>query len=157
MLAILLLALGCIVHASFWEYENVDEDLNQRPVIGVVSVPYAIPDVHAGSPEAILASTDYSSVTKTYIPGTYARWAEGAGARLVPLPYSLPKEELLYRLSGINGVLFTGGMEDFYVLDEEGNRVPDMYTTTAIRIFEFAMAENDAGRYFPIWGTCLGL
>jgi gamma-glutamyl hydrolase len=64
---------------------------------------------------------------------------------------------MLYHLSHLNGVLFTGGMERFYDLDENGNRVPDRYMQSAILIMNFAMKENDEGRHFPIWGTCLGL
>ncbi len=46
------------------------------------------------------------------------------------------------KLSKLNGVLFPGGA---------GN-----YREIGDYIYKFAIKENDAGRFYPIWGTCLG-
>ena len=46
------------------------------------------------------------------------------------------------KLNKLNGVLFPGGAGNYR---EIGNY-----------IYEFAIKENDAGRFYPIWGTCLG-
>lgn len=46
------------------------------------------------------------------------------------------------KLTKVNGVLFPGGAGDYFDL---GNH-----------IYDHAISENDAGRVFPIWGTCLG-
>jgi len=46
------------------------------------------------------------------------------------------------KLKSLDGVLYPGGGGDY----EHVGRL----------ILKHAISENDAGRFFPVWGTCLG-
>lgn len=78
-----------------------------------------------------------------YIAASYVKWVESAGGRCVPIPYnaSVPALETLF--GRINGLLLPGG----------GNPLPD----AARYMIGRALKANDAGDYFPVWGTCLGM
>jgi len=45
-------------------------------------------------------------------------------------------------MTKVNGILFPGGNGD--------------YLETGDHVFKSAITENDAGNFYPIWGTCLG-
>jgi gamma-glutamyl hydrolase len=45
-------------------------------------------------------------------------------------------------MSKLDGVLFPGGAGDYYDLGQF--------------VLKEAIAMNDAGKFFPIWGTCVG-
>jgi hypothetical protein len=45
-------------------------------------------------------------------------------------------------------LLFPGGGAEF--------NVTDGYATAGWELYKFAKLKNDAGIYFPVWGTCLG-
>ncbi|KDO31557.1 hypothetical protein SPRG_03486 [Saprolegnia parasitica CBS 223.65] len=77
-----------------------------------------------------------------YIAASYVKWIESAGGRVVPIPYSASNDTIDALLSSVNGVLFPGGAAP--VNDQ------------AARVYALALAANDQGTYFPIWGTCLG-
>jgi len=62
---------------------------------------------------------------------------------VVPISYYASEGEAKKLLSGVNGVLFTGG----------GSELSPVHSV----IWEEALSANDRGEYFPIWGTCLGL
>ena len=72
----------------------------------------------------------------------YIDWLEASGARVVPLLTTDDISVNREKLTKLNGVLFPGGDTDYLDL---GNY-----------IYNFAIQENDAGRFYPIWGTCLG-
>ena len=55
-------------------------------------------------------------------------------------------------MSKVNGIIFPGG--EMYLLDDE--RQYTYYSLQAKIIYDEAKRLNDAGVYFPIWGTCLG-
>ena len=78
----------------------------------------------------------------TYIMAAYVKYIEASGARVVPLIEGENKEDTLFKLSHLNGVLFPGGGdggEDFGEL-----------------IFRQILEYNDEGNFYPAWGTCLG-
>jgi len=77
-----------------------------------------------------------------YIAASYIKFVESHGARAVPIPYDADNTTIETLFGAINGVLFPGG----------GASVP----TGAAKLYELAIAANDAGDHFPIWGTCLG-
>jgi gamma-glutamyl hydrolase len=45
-------------------------------------------------------------------------------------------------------LLFPGGVAEF--------NVTDGYATAGRELYRLAEQKNDAGLYFPVWGTCLG-
>ena len=72
----------------------------------------------------------------------YVKWAEAAGARVVPLIMTDDNTVTDEKLSKINGVLFPGGAGNYREIGEY--------------IYKSVIDKNDAGEYYPIWGTCLG-
>eukprot|EP01134_Creolimax_fragrantissima_P003357 CFRG3357T1 len=109
------------------EYETVG------PNIGILTTPWSDDQKHA----KVSGFYDF-----------YARWLEQSGARAVPIKYNAPQEELDYLFSSINGLLYTGGALSLKPETE--------YYKTARYLYDKAIAANDAGDYFPVWGTCMG-
>eukprot|EP00618_Florenciella_parvula_P001818 CAMPEP_0119542538 /NCGR_PEP_ID=MMETSP1344-20130328/53640_1 /TAXON_ID=236787 /ORGANISM="Florenciella parvula, Strain CCMP2471" /LENGTH=301 /DNA_ID=CAMNT_0007586769 /DNA_START=75 /DNA_END=980 /DNA_ORIENTATION=+ len=77
-----------------------------------------------------------------YIAASYIKYVESFGARAVPVSYYADNATIETLFTGLNGVLFPGG----------GASVPE----GAAKMYELAIAANDAGDSFPLWGTCLG-
>lgn len=77
-----------------------------------------------------------------YIAASYVKWLEVGGARSVPIPYDAPPALLDDLLSQINGLLLPGG----------GAPLPPSVSYLLDRIVD----GNNQGKYFPVWGTCLG-
>ena len=78
-----------------------------------------------------------------YIAASYVKWLEVGGARSIPIPYNAPPGALLDDLLGqINGLLLPGGSAP----------MPPAVTYLLDKIVQ----SNNQGRYFPVWGTCLG-
>nr|APR64465.1 hypothetical protein [Populus tomentosa] len=111
-----------------------DIKLNYRPVIGILS--------HPGDG----ASGRLNNATNaSYIAASYVKFAESAGARVIPLIYNEPREILFEKLNLVNGVLFTGGWAK-----------TGLYFDTVKAIFKEILAKNDAGFHFPVYAICLG-
>ncbi len=109
-------------------------NLYYQPVIGILS--------HPGDG----ASGRLSNATNvSYIAASYVKLAESGGARVIPLIYNEPPENLLKKLDLINGLIFTGGWA------KDG-----LYLETVRRIFKKVLQKNDAGDHFPLYGICLG-
>lgn len=72
----------------------------------------------------------------------YVDYAKVAGAQVIPLIVNEPQEVLDVKLSKINGVMFPGGNGD--------------YVEYGRHIYEKAIEFNDSGRFFPLFGICLG-
>jgi gamma-glutamyl hydrolase len=83
----------------------------------------------------------------------YIRWIESTGAKAFILPYSITKKELIHQMDIIHGVVWTGGGIETERYTETQRMT---YLTTLQRCFLQAKEYNDQGRYFPIWGSCLG-
>eukprot|EP00064_Thunnus_orientalis_P013556 superscaffoldBa00002227_g13595 len=66
----------------------------------------------------------------SYIAASYVKYLEGAGARVVPIRLLLP-----------------GGDVDLQT---------SQFSQVAKIFYDLALKANDAGDYFPIWGTCQG-
>ena len=111
---------------------------NPRPVIGVVSEPL---EHHA---EALSFKTNATS----YIAASYVKFLEASGARVVPLRFDSPRDQLAATLSGLNGVLYPGGGASL--------AADSPFFQGAQFIWEHAIKANQAGHVFPVWGTCLG-
>eukprot|EP00727_Mastigamoeba_balamuthi_P008063 m51a1_g3878 putative peptidase c26 family protein (434) ;mRNA; r:30437-32299 len=106
---------------------------NTRPIIAVLTQPTS-PELIAYGPSFLAAS--------------YAKWLESAGARVSPLLHTMGAEEMRAFLSKVNGVLLPGGG---ILWDHHPEYVAALRT-----VFAAAKQFNDAGDYFPLWGTCLG-
>lgn len=72
----------------------------------------------------------------------YEEWLDRAGADSVVTPSKFSGEELEKLFNGINGFLIPGG--------------GDPFGTSADAMVDRAVKANQAGDYFPVWGTCLG-
>jgi len=105
-------------------------------MIGVISQP--LTDTMKGNSK-FLGKT-------SYIYNTYIQWVESAGARAVPLLYDEDFSITQDKISKLNGVLYCGGSAD--------NDEP--YISFGKQVFDLAKSINDAGTFFPVWGTCLG-
>lgn len=83
----------------------------------------------------------------------YIHWIESAGAKAMILPYTISKSSLKKKMDIVHGVIWTGGAieTDRYT---ETQRMT--YLTTLQQCFLQAKEYNQKGRYFPIWGSCLG-
>lgn len=112
---------------------------NNRPIIGVPSM--AITDSYVKKNIPSLNG-------KSFIPASYIKYLEMAGARVVPIERDLSDEELRKIFSSINGALFIGG---------EANLEYSGYYLTTKRLFQLAESANDANDYFPILGVCRGM
>ena len=110
--------------------------LNNRPIVGIAGVPNDL-DPSAGT---------------AWIPASYVKYIEAAGARVVPIPYDAPLSTTLALLKNINGVLFTGGSDDFFT----ANGSLTTYALTAQAIFKESVDAAAQGETWPLWGTCLG-
>ena len=97
---------------------------------------------------AILTQDLSGRGNETYIAASYVKWVESAGGRVVPLHYDASTSEISALLSNVNGVLFPGGGVTF----KKGSKM----RSTGELIYNFAIRANDAGKIFPLWGTCLG-
>lgn len=90
---------------------------------------------------------------KVVYPKDYIDWIESSGAIAVLIPYNLSHSNILACLETINGLIWTGGSI------ESSKYSTKQYTTymNALRFcFNTIRKYNDAGKYFPLWGTCLG-
>jgi len=122
------------------------------PVIGILTVPveHSERGRECVSRRRLLDSSLDEHGPTSCFNNVYARWLEGSGAQVVPIPYDLEQSKIDELLSSINGVLFTGGEVP---LREPGNS----YVATARYIFDKVIDINRAGEHFPLWGTCMGL
>lgn len=109
-----------------------DFDVNPQPVIGILSQPL---------PASLKKDPRFEGKT-TYLMQAYVDFMESAGARVIPFISDEDQSITDDKLSKVNGILFPGGGGD--------------YTEIGDYIYKQLIAENDAGNFFPLWGTCLG-
>ena len=86
--------------------------------------------------------------------GSYVDWVGTTGAMPVLIPFDIAREQLDKILDNIDGVLFPGGGADLKKPDDL--KAPTGYQLTQDYIIKYSIKQNDAGRYFPIFATCLG-
>ena len=101
------------------------------PVIGILAQPIEIP----------IPGIENGTM---YIAASYIKWLESAGARTIAIPYTANETLLDELFDQIHMVFLPGGNSPYpkamlnYLLD----KVTDY--------------NNRLGKYFPVWGTCLG-
>ena len=101
-------------------------------MIGIITQPL---------PDSLLEDPRFAGKTD-YIMEAYTIFMEAAGARVIPIISTDDQATTDAKLKQVNGVLFPGGSGDYLAIGEY--------------IFNYAIEENDQGRFFPLWGTCLG-
>uniref|UniRef100_A0A8C7Y3N0 folate gamma-glutamyl hydrolase n=1 Tax=Oryzias sinensis TaxID=183150 RepID=A0A8C7Y3N0_9TELE len=109
------------------------QQLTDRPIIGVLAQEILPKDAFARG--------------SSYIAASYVKFLESAGARVAPIQINLTDEEYTKLFHSINGLLLPGG--DVDIQKSQFSRVSKIFYSMAVRA-------NDAGDYFPIWGTCQG-
>ena len=72
----------------------------------------------------------------------YVEFLQGSGARVVPLVSTEDWSVTQDKISKLDGILFPGGAGDYI---EYGRQ-----------IYNEVKLLNDAGHFYPLWGTCLG-
>lgn len=107
--------------------------LNQRPIIGILA--------QENLPE------DPSPQGSSYIAASYVKFIESAGGRVVPVRINRTEEEYAKIFNSINGLLLPGG---------DINIEYSKFTEAARVFYKLALKANNAGDYFPLWGTCQG-
>uniref|UniRef100_A0A8C6WFY9 folate gamma-glutamyl hydrolase n=1 Tax=Neogobius melanostomus TaxID=47308 RepID=A0A8C6WFY9_9GOBI len=91
---------------------------------------------------------DPSPYGTSYIAASYVKYIESAGARVVPIRYNKTEAEYEKLFNSINGLLLPGGDVDIQ---------NSLFTRAAKIFYKLVLKANDAGDYFPLWGTCQGL
>lgn len=102
-----------------------------RPIVGIVSQPLG------------------EETNQSYIAASYVKWIESSGARVAPLIFDRPAEELRSIFDASNAIVFPGGDAS---LSEDS-----AYFQTLKLLFEWTKDANAVGDYFPLYGACLGL
>ncbi|XP_041793553.1 gamma-glutamyl hydrolase [Chelmon rostratus] len=108
--------------------------VNTRPVIGILT--------------QIVTDEVMKPFGSTYIAASYVKYIESGGSRVMPIRLTLTTAEYKNIFRQINGLLLIGGAVDLETSDFA--RVAKIFYTLALRA-------NNAGDFFPIWGTCLGM
>jgi gamma-glutamyl-gamma-aminobutyrate hydrolase PuuD len=92
--------------------------------------------------EADADASDYSGFS--YVPRTHVQFLEQAGVRVIPIDYTLEKEELDQLLSQVNGVYMPGDSH-LAVTDER-------YKNTFVDVIMHSEeAATDNGIHFPVF------
>ncbi|XP_061585378.1 gamma-glutamyl hydrolase [Cololabis saira] len=110
------------------------ESVNDRPVIGILT--------------QIVSDESMKPFGSTYIPASYVKYVESGGSRVMPIRLTLTTAEYENIFKNINGLIFIGGAADLETSD---------FARVAKIFYKLALAANDAGDFFPIWGTCMGM
>ncbi|EGG14019.1 peptidase C26 family protein [Cavenderia fasciculata] len=107
--------------------------INNRPIIGILTQP---------------TNGDMANYGDQYLAASYVKYVESGGARVVPILYDSPADEIKSLFQSINGVFLPGGGVD---LDQS-----PQYTDTLRLLYQLVIQANDNQDYFPLWGTCMG-
>uniref|UniRef100_A0A3Q2QXI7 folate gamma-glutamyl hydrolase n=1 Tax=Fundulus heteroclitus TaxID=8078 RepID=A0A3Q2QXI7_FUNHE len=110
------------------------EAVNNRPVIGVLT--------------QIVSDEVMKPFGETYIPDSYVNYIESGGSRVMPIRLTLSTAEYESIFKKINGLFLIGGASDLVTSD---------FARVAKIFYKLALTANDAGDFFPIWGTCMGM
>ena len=128
-----MMFLSCLLLTYTFHFaRGTPPPTNLRPIVGIVSQP------HTSTPGL------------SYVAASYVKFVEMAGGRAVSLKYGdASTAEIDTLMEGLNGVLFPGGGADI-------TDASSPYYQFAAHIWNKAIALNDQGQHYPVWGTCLG-
>ncbi|KAL9906131.1 lethal (3) 72Dr [Glossina fuscipes fuscipes] len=97
----------------------------------------------------------YGDDIHSYISAAYVKYLESMGARVVPIWINQKRRYYEGIMKKVNGILLPGGA---VFLDDSKctkNLRNDCVQSSKF-IYEIAEEMNKDGKYFPLWGTCLG-
>ena len=137
-MVILSLALFSSCFQSFKSEKNSSND---RPIIGIFAQPSDF-------------IQQYPADQFSFIPSSYVKYVESAGARAVPFPYDLPHDQMKKLFNSLNGLIFPGGNALWDGNDPYSKM--NKITLAGQYLLKLAIEANENGDYFPVWGTCLG-
>ncbi|XP_041856479.1 gamma-glutamyl hydrolase [Melanotaenia boesemani] len=129
-----LLFVCCFCSCKAMPTRLNQESVNDRPVIGVLT--------------QLVSDKAMKPFGRTYIPASYVKYIESGGSRVMPIRLTLTTAEYENIFKKINGLVFIGGAADLKTSD---------FARVAQIFYRLALAANDAGDFFPIWGTCMGM
>ncbi|XP_036953130.1 gamma-glutamyl hydrolase [Acanthopagrus latus] len=129
-----LLLAGCFSCSRAMPTRVSQEAVNDRPVIGILT--------------QLVSDEVMKPFGRTYIPSSYVKYIESGGSRVMPIRLTLTTAEYEDIFRKINGLIFIGGAADLETSD---------FARVAKIFFKLAQTANDAGDFFPIWGTCMGM
>lgn len=86
-----------------------------------------------------------------HLPASYVKWLEAAGARVVPILVNQSDTYYAQMVARTQGLLLPGGDN---LLDPKRN-TPMLHAARVL--YREAVEANERGRFYPIWGTCLGM
>lgn len=110
------------------------QPVNTRPIVGILDQP---------------SNYSFMPTAQRKIQASYVKFIEAAGARVAPIRFDLPHDELKSLFQRINGLLFPGGGADI----KPGTQIYDQYQY----LFNLSLEANRNGDYFPVIGICQGL
>lgn len=88
------------------------------------------------------------------VVGSYVDWVQQTGAEAALLPFDMPWEVLTQALSLTNGMVLPGGAAE--LVDFKNASATTDYQNRIHAILTWVKKQNDSGKYYPVWGTCLG-
>jgi gamma-glutamyl hydrolase len=104
------------------------------PVVGILAQPLS-------SSRSSSSSSD--SDKYDYVAASYVKWCEAAGATTIAIPYNSTNTTVYDEvLTQIHGLLLPGGAAPL--------------SQGVVYLLDQIRHANAQGRYFPVWGTCLG-
>lgn len=137
--------LGCLLPCCLFLLANA-AFTNKLMTIGILAQPSSV---------QMKLQYYHPSENWTYVAGSYVDWVGSSGAMPVLIPFDIDKDKLDAILETIDGFLLPGGGADLIRPDNTSLRTA--YQLSADYITEWAMRRNDQGKFFPVFGTCLGL
>uniref|UniRef100_A0A8C6LPZ8 folate gamma-glutamyl hydrolase n=1 Tax=Nothobranchius furzeri TaxID=105023 RepID=A0A8C6LPZ8_NOTFU len=111
-------------------------------------LPYLCYFYHTGILTQLVSDDVMRPFGRTYIPDSYVTYLESGGSRVMPIRLTLTTAEYENIFWKINGLLLIGGAADLETSD---------FARVAKIFYKLALEANDAGDFFPIWGTCMGM
>lgn len=129
-----LAAFTSMLFTSYVTAMPTRTNTNDRPVIGILT--------------QIVSDEEMKPYGETYIPSAYVKYIESGGSRVMPIRVIYNTEYYEDIFQKINGLLLIGGAADLMKSD---------FARVAKIFFDLALKANDAGDFFPIWGTCMGM
>ncbi|XP_059216448.1 gamma-glutamyl hydrolase A [Stomoxys calcitrans] len=114
------------------------------PIIGILCVDIAQP-----------LQNLHGNEVHSYLAASYVKYLETAGAKVIPIWNNSPRVYYEEIMNKINGILLPGGAIYFNKKYCKKELTNDSYSS-AQHIYDIAVQLNRKGKYFPLWGTCLG-
>ena len=119
--------------------EAQGDKVNLTPVIGILAKPSEY--------------DQYPMNDWNYMAASYVKYIESAGARVVPIQWDLPFDNITRIMRSLNGFLLTGGSG---AIIGESNGTLSRFGKAVEHIINNVIQFNNEGIHYPLWGTCMG-